>query len=60
MISSIALKLRLLAPYAAIELFLPGGSLMALALWLYRRHADGRPSGSRPGQLKRRFGQRDD
>jgi hypothetical protein len=30
-------KLRELAPYAAIELVLPGGSLMALALWLYRR-----------------------
>jgi hypothetical protein len=30
-------KLRLLAPYAAMELVLPGGSLMALLLWLYRR-----------------------
>jgi hypothetical protein len=30
-------RLRDLAPYAAIELFLPGGSLMALLLWLYRR-----------------------
>lgn len=30
-------KLRELAPYAAIELVLPGGTLMALALWLYRR-----------------------
>jgi hypothetical protein len=29
-------KLRVLAPYAAI-LVLPGGSLMALLLWLYRR-----------------------
>jgi hypothetical protein len=27
-----------LAPYAAIELVLPGGSLMALLLRLYRRH----------------------
>jgi hypothetical protein len=25
------------APYAAIELLLPGGSLMALTLWFYRR-----------------------
>jgi len=32
-----ARKLRDLAPYAAIELVLPGGSLMALLLWLYRR-----------------------
>jgi hypothetical protein len=30
-------KLRDLAPYAAIELVLPGGSLMAFLLWIYRR-----------------------
>jgi hypothetical protein len=30
-------KLRDLAPYAMMELILPGGSLMALLLWLYRR-----------------------
>ena len=29
--------LRELGPYAAIELILPGGSLIALSLWLYRR-----------------------
>jgi hypothetical protein len=29
--------LRDLGPYAAIELLLPGGSLIALLLWLYRR-----------------------
>jgi hypothetical protein len=34
-------KLRELAPYAAIELVLPGGSLIALLLWLYRRHGRG-------------------
>jgi len=28
---------RQLGPYAAIELLLPGGSLLAIALWLYRR-----------------------
>ena len=33
-----AVKLRDLAPYAMMELVLPGGSLMALILWLYRRH----------------------
>jgi hypothetical protein len=27
-----------LAPYALIELLLPGGSLIALCLWLYRRY----------------------
>ncbi len=31
-------RLRGLAPYAAIELVLPGGSLLALLLWLYRRY----------------------
>jgi hypothetical protein len=30
--------LRRLGPYAAIELLLPGGSLLAILLWLYRRH----------------------
>ena len=34
-------KLRDLAPYAVIELVLPGGSLMALLLWLYRRQKRG-------------------
>lgn len=40
-------KLKVLAPYAAIELILPGGSMMALLLWLYRR----RKSGVRFGQF---------
>jgi hypothetical protein len=30
--------LRALAPYAAIELILPGGSLIALFLWFYNHH----------------------
>ncbi len=30
---------RELGPYAAIELVLPGGSLVALLLWFYRRRA---------------------
>jgi len=34
---AIVAKLRDLAPYALMELILPGGSLMALLLWLYRR-----------------------
>jgi hypothetical protein len=33
---SIVAKLREFAPYAAI-LMLPGGSVMAVLLWLYRR-----------------------
>jgi len=35
--SAIVAKLRSLAPYALMELVLPGGSLMAVLLWLYRR-----------------------
>src|SRR5579871_1121088 len=30
--------LRELGPYAAIELLVPGGSIVAVLLWLYRRH----------------------
>jgi hypothetical protein len=30
-------KIKVLAPYAAMELILPGGSVMAILLWLYRR-----------------------
>lgn len=33
----VAVLLRELGPYAAIELILPGGSLLALLLWLWRR-----------------------
>jgi hypothetical protein len=29
---------RELGPYAALELLLPGGSVVAVLLWLYRRH----------------------
>jgi len=34
-------RFRALAPYALIELVLPGGSVMALLLWLYRRRKNG-------------------
>ena len=34
-------RLKALAPYALIELILPGGSVMALLLWLYRRRKAG-------------------
>lgn len=40
---------KTLGPYAAIELLLPGGTLVVLALWLYRRHRSARatiPKGS--------------
>jgi hypothetical protein len=35
--AAVVAKLREFAPYAAIELVMPGGSLMALVLLLYRR-----------------------
>ena len=36
-IARVGAILRQLGPYAAIEILLPGGTLMALLLWLYRR-----------------------
>jgi hypothetical protein len=38
--AAMAPKLRALAPYAAVELLLPGGSVIALLLWLYRRRSN--------------------
>jgi hypothetical protein len=35
------MQLKALAPYALIEIILPGGSVMALLLWLYRRRKMG-------------------
>lgn len=35
----IATALRTIGPYAAIELLLPGGSLVALSLWGYRNRS---------------------
>jgi hypothetical protein len=32
--------LRSVGPYAAIELVLPGGSVIALVLWLYRHRTN--------------------
>ncbi|HTS20948.1 MAG TPA: hypothetical protein VMN79_03970 [Casimicrobiaceae bacterium] len=32
-------QLKEIGPYFALELVLPGGTLIALALWLYRRRA---------------------
>jgi hypothetical protein len=29
---------RQFGPYAAIELLVPGGSVIAVLVWLYRRH----------------------
>jgi hypothetical protein len=35
-------RLRQLAPYALIEILLPGGTLLALGLWFYRRRRERR------------------
>jgi hypothetical protein len=43
--AAVLARLRGLAPYAAIELVLPGGSLLALLLWLYRRYKAGEHGG---------------
>jgi hypothetical protein len=37
--ATIAGPLRELAPYAAIGLIVPGGSLIALAMWAYRHRS---------------------
>jgi hypothetical protein len=39
MIASLARMMRALGPYAAVELILPGGSLIALSLWALRHRA---------------------
>ena len=44
-------RLKALAPYALIELVLPGGSVMALLLWLYRRRKNGVAFGEFPVRL---------
>ena len=38
---AVIVRFKALAPYALIELILPGGSLMALLLWVYRRRKNG-------------------
>jgi len=40
---AVVAKLRGVAPYAAIELVLPGGSVIALLLWLYTRQRNAAP-----------------
>ena len=42
-------QFRLLGPYLAIELLLPGGSIVALLLWTYRHRPVARPTVARIG-----------
>jgi hypothetical protein len=39
--SQLVAKIKDIAPHAALELVMPGGSVMALLLWLYRRQKKG-------------------
>jgi hypothetical protein len=48
---SVIVRFKALAPYALMELVLPGGSMMALLLWLYRRRKNGVPFGQFPVRL---------
>ena len=38
-------QLRSLSPYLAVELLLPGGSIVALLLWTYRHRTRGTTDG---------------
>ena len=49
--AAVIVRLKALAPYALIELVLPGGSVMALLLWLYRRRKNGVGFGRFPVRL---------
>jgi hypothetical protein len=49
--ASVIVRFKALAPYALIELVLPGGSVLALLLWLYRRRKNGADFGQWPGRL---------
>jgi hypothetical protein len=44
-------QVKELAPYALLELVLPGGSLMAILLWLYRRRSEQTVSARRPAVI---------
>jgi hypothetical protein len=44
-------QLRSLGPYLAIELFLPGGSIVALVLWTYRHRTAARTAAPRTAAL---------
>jgi hypothetical protein len=49
--AAVIVRFKALAPYALMELVLPGGSVMALLLWLYRRRKSGVGFGQLPAGL---------
>ena len=53
--AAVLARLRDLAPYAAMEFVMPGGSLMALLLWLYRRHKKESALSELTRELRRRL-----
>lgn len=56
-IAKIIACIRLAAPYLAIELILPGGSIVALTLWLLRNRASVRRNLARVVSRARSAGQ---
>jgi|ERR1700722_8093349 len=48
---AVIVRFKAFAPYALIELVLPGGSVMALLLWLYRRRKNAVGFGQFPVRL---------
>ena len=46
-------QFRLLGPYLAIELVLPGGSIVALLLWTFRHRLAARQTATRKRHLPR-------
>jgi hypothetical protein len=48
---AVIVRVKALAPYALIEIILPGGSMVALLLWLYRRRKNGVAFGPLPMKL---------
>jgi len=51
--AKVAALLKAVGPYALIEFVLPGGSLIALGLWLYRHRSRQRPTRRAPGAAVR-------
>ncbi len=49
--AAVIMRIKAVAPYALIELILPGGSVMALLLWLYRRRKIAAGFGGFPVEL---------
>ena len=49
--AAVIARIKAIAPYALIELVLPGGSVMALLLWMYRRRKSGLGFGPLPLKL---------